>query len=250
MYTAVLIDDMPDALKVLASDIKKHCPEIKVIGKASSVVTGAKLLRTVEPDLIFLDILLGDGTGFDLLEIMPNLKAKLIFITASDEFAIKAFRFAAIDYLLKPLDAEQLKEAVQKAIQLIDNSTESIDLLKETINNPSKLPTRISLHSQDKISVISIDNIIRCESDGNNTLFHLIDREKLFVTKTLKSFAVLLKDHSFMRVHQSHLINLNYIQDYIRKEGGYLKMTNGDNVPVAVRKKAEVIELLDNKNLF
>ncbi len=250
MYTAVLIDDMPDALKVLASDLKKHCPEIKVIGKASSVVTGAKLLRSVEPDLIFLDILLGDGTGFDLLEIIPNLKAKLIFITASDEFAIKAFRFAAIDYLLKPLDAEQLIEAVQKATQLIDNSTESIDLLKETINNPSKLPTRISLHSQDKISVISIDNIIRCESDGNNTLFHLADREKLFVTKTLKSFAVLLKDHPFMRVHQSHLINLNYIQDYIRKEGGYLKMINGDHVPVAVRKKAEVIDLLDNKNLF
>ncbi len=250
MYTAVLIDDMPDALKVLASDLKKHCPEIKVIGKASSVVTGAKILRTIEPDLIFLDILLGDGTGFDLLEIMPNLKAKLIFITASDEFAIKAFRFAAIDYLLKPLDAEQLIEAVQKATQLIDNSTESIDLLKETINNPSKLPTRISLHSQDKISVISIDNIIRCESDGNNTLFHLADREKLFVTKTLKSFAVLLKDHPFMRVHQSHLINLNYIQDYIRKEGGYLKMINGDHVPVAVRKKAEVIDLLDNKNLF
>ena len=250
MYTAVLIDDMPDALKVLASDLKKHCPEIKVIGKASSVVTGAKLLRTVEPDLIFLDILLGDGTGFDLLEIMPNLKAKLIFITASDEFAIKAFRFAAIDYLLKPLDAEQLIEAVKKATQLINNSTESIDLLKETINNPSKLPTRISLHSQDKISVISIDKIIRCESDGNNTLFHLADREKLFVTKTLKSFAVLLKDHAFMRVHQSHLINLNYIQDYIRKEGGYLKMINGDHVPVAVRKKAEVIDLLDNKNLF
>jgi len=250
MYTAVLIDDMPDALKVLASDLKKHCPEIEVIGKAGSVVAGAKLLRSVQPDLIFLDILLGDGTGFDLLEIMPNLKAKLIFITASDEFAIKAFRFAAIDYLLKPLDAEQLVEAVQKATQLINNSTESIDLLKETINNPTKLPTRISLHSQDKISVVSIDKIIRCESDGNNTLFHLADREKLFVTKTLKSFDGLLKDHPFKRVHQSHLINLNYIQDYVRKEGGYLKMTNGDHVPVAVRKKAEVIELLDNKNLF
>ena len=250
MYTAVLIDDMPDALQVLESDLKKHCPTISIIGKAGSVVAGAKLLRTVQPDLIFLDILLGDGTGFDLLEIVPNINAKLIFITASDEFAIKAFRFAAIDYLLKPLNSEQLVEAVHKATQLIKASTESIDLLKETINNPNKLPTRISLHSQDKISVVAIDKIIRCESDGNNTVFHLEGREKLFVTKTLKSFAVLLQDHAFMRVHQSHLINLNYLQDYIRKEGGYIKMTNGDRVSVAVRKKAQVIELLDNKNLF
>jgi len=246
MYTAVLIDDMPDALQVLESDLKRFCPDIKIIGKAGSVVEGAKLLRSVQPDLIFLDILLGDGTGFDLLEIIPNLSAQLIFITATDEFAIKAFRFAAIDYLLKPLDSEQLIEAVKKATSIIKTSTESIDLLKETINNPEKLPTRISLHSQDKISVVEIAKIIRCVSDGNNTIFHLSGGEKLFVTKTLKSFDTMLEEHRFMRVHQSHLINLNYIQEYVRKEGGYLKMTNGDNVPVAVRKKAEVIEMLDS----
>jgi len=244
-YTAVLIDDMPDALQVLESDLKRFCPNIKIIGKAGSVVEGAKLLRNVKPDLVFLDILLGDGTGFDLLEITPNLDAKLIFITATDEFAIKAFRFSAIDYLLKPLDSEQLIDAVQKATSQINTSTESIDLLKETINNPNKLPTRISLHSQDKISVVEISKIIRCESDGNNTLFHLQGGEKIFVTKTLKSFHTMLEEHSFMRVHQSHLVNLNFIQEYVRKEGGYLKMTNGDDVPVAVRKKSEVIEMLD-----
>lgn len=244
MYKAVLIDDMPDALQVLEADLKKHCPEIEIIGKASSVVEGAKLLRNVETDLVFLDILLGDGTGFDILEILPDLKAKLIFITATDEFAIKAFRFAAIDYLLKPLDTGQLVEAVKKATSMISASTESISLLKETINNPNKLPTRISLHSLDKISVVDIDNIVRCESDGNNTIFILNSGEKIFVTKTLKSFANLFVDHAFMRVHQSHLINMSFIDSYVRKEGGYLKMKNEDIVPVAVRKKTEVINML------
>lgn len=243
-YRAVLIDDMPDALKVLESDLNKHCPNIEIVGKAGSVVEGAKMLRTVETDLIFLDILLGDGTGFDLLEIFPDLKAKLIFITATDEFAIKAFRFAAIDYLLKPLDTKQLVEAVDKATSMISASTESIDLLRETINNPNQLPNRISLHSQDKISVVEIENIVRCESDGNNTIFFLNSGEKIFVTKTLKSFDNLFVDHSFMRVHQSHLVNLNFIDAYVRKEGGYLKMKNEDIVPVAVRKKTELINLL------
>ena len=246
MLKAILIDDMPDALKVLEADLLKHCPDIQIIGKAESVVEGAKLIRTAKADLIFLDILLGDGTGFDLLEIFPDLKAKVIFITATDEFAIKAFRFAAIDYLLKPLSTEQLVEAVAKASSMISSSnTESLDLLKETINNPSELPSRISLHSQDKISVVEIAKIVRCESDGNNTIFILESGEKIFVTKTLKSFDTMFVDHPFMRVHQSHLVNLKYIQEYVRKEGGYLKMKNDDIVPVAVRKKAEVIAMLD-----
>lgn len=242
---AVIIDDMSDARKVLTNDLEKHCPEVEIIGEADSVVSGAKLLNQVKPDLLFLDILMGDGTGFDLLDIFPNLDAKLIFITASDEFAIKAFRFAAIDYLLKPLNTEQLKEAVQKAKEQIATSPESISLLKETINNPGQLPSKISLHAQDKISVVAIDQIVRCESDGNNTIFVLAEGEKIFVTKTLKSFDVMLSEHRFKRVHQSHLINIQRIQEYVRKEGGYLKMHNGDIVPVSVRKKAEVIEMLD-----
>jgi two-component system LytT family response regulator len=243
---AVIIDDMLDAREVLAADLAKHCPEIEIIGQADSVVSGAKLLRNVKPDLIFLDILMGDGTGFDLLDIFPNMDAKLIFITASDEFAIKAFRFAAIDYLLKPLNTEELIQAVEKAKQQISTSPESISLLKETINNPTQLPTKISLHAQDKISVVDIDQIVRCESDGNNTIFVLADGDKIFVTKTLKSFDVMLAEHRFKRVHQSHLINIHFIQEYVRKEGGYLKMRNGDIVSVSVRKKAEVIEMLDN----
>lgn len=243
--TAILIDDMPQALKVLQSDLNDLFPDIQIIGTADSVVSGAKLLRQQQPDLLFLDIMLGDGTGFDLLEIVPNINSKIIFVTAYEEHAIRAFRFAAIDYLLKPINPEDLRDAVLRARQQISRPAESIDILKATMKSPDTLPTRITLHTQERIAVVNIDDIIRCESDGNNTIFMLASGEKIFVTKTLKQFATLFEQHTFYRTHQSHLINTKHIQEYIRKEGGYLKMKNGDDIPVAVRKKAEVVAMLD-----
>lgn len=244
--TAILIDDMPQAIQVLQNDLCELFPDIQIIGTADSVVTGAKLLRQQEPDLLFLDIMLGDGTGFDLLEILPKLTAKLIFVTAYEEHAIRAFRFAAIDYLLKPIAPDDLRQAVLRAQQQLTHPSESLDILKATIKHPQDLPTRITLHTQERIAVVNIDDIIRCESDGNNTIFVLTSGEKIFVTKTLKQFATLFDKHSFYRTHQSHLINTRHIQEYIRKEGGYIKMKNDDDIPVAVRKKAEVVAMLDN----
>lgn len=245
MLSAIIVDDMPQAVQVLQNDLQDYCPNVQIIGTANSVVEAAKLLRQKTPDLLFLDIMLGDGTGFDLLEILPNIKSKIIFTTASDEHAIKAFRFAALDYLLKPIDPNLLQEAVEKGKKQITNTPESIDLLKETIKYPNALPQRITLHTQERIVVLEIDRIIRCKSEGNNTMFYLDSGDKIFVTKTLKHFENLLQDHSFMRVHQSHLIHLKYIQEYVRKEGGYLKMKNGEIVPISIRKKGAVIGLLD-----
>ncbi len=246
MPTAILVDDMPQALDVLKADLQDHCPDIQILGTADSVINAAKLMNKQQPDLLFLDIMLGDGTGFDLLEIFPNLSAKVIFVTAYEEHAIRAFRFAAVDYLLKPINPENLKGAVERAKQQLSFSNENIDILKETIRHPDDLPKRISLHTQEKIVIVDIETIIRCESDGNNTLFYLKSGDRIFVTKTLKQFDQLFEEHSFFRTHQSHLINIEHIQEYVRKEGGYLKMKNGDNIPVAVRKKAALIELLDN----
>jgi two-component system, LytTR family, response regulator len=236
---------MPQAIEVLEKDLAQHCPEVQITGKAGSIVSAAKMLRQSMPDLIFLDILLGDGTGFDLLEIFPNLSAKIIFVTASEEFALRAFRFAAMDYLLKPIDPAQLREAVQRTALQLNNSRESLNLLKETINKPDVLPSRISLASSEKIIVVEISNIVRCESDGNTTWFILATGEKIFVTKTLKHFEQLLEGHDFMRVHQSHLIHLKYLTEFIKKDGGCIKMKNGDLVSVSVRKKTEVMELLE-----
>jgi two-component system LytT family response regulator len=244
--TAILVEDMPQAIQVLQNDLKTHCPEVEVVGTAPSIVAAAKLLQQFVPDIIFLDILLGDGTGFDLLEIFPNLSSRIIFVTASDEFAIRAFRYAAVDYLLKPVEPEQLKDAVRRAYRQMAGTAESLHLLKETIRRPDVLPDRISLHSQERIVVVEIANIVRCEADGNNTWFVLSSGEKIFVTRTLKQFDQILERHNFIRVHQSHLIHFRYILEYVKKEGGYLRMKNGDIIPVSVRKKSEVLDMLES----
>lgn len=243
--TALLVEDMPQALQVLQNDLAEHCPDVEVIAAAHSVVEAAKQLRQHTPDLVFLDILLGDGTGFDLLEIFPNLSSRIIFVTASDEYALRAFRFAAVDYLLKPVDPVQLRQAVDRAKNQLAHPAESMDLLRETIRRPDALPSRISLNTQERIAVVDIDQIVRCEADGNNTWFVLASGEKIFVTRTLKQFEQLLAQHQFIRVHQSHLLNLAYIREYVKKDGGYLKMKNGEIVPVSLRKKAEVVGLLE-----
>lgn len=243
---AIIIEDMPSAMELLKRDLKEFCPEIELIGDADSVVSGAKLLRNTSPDIVFLDIMLGDGTGFDLLQIVPDLTSKIIFVTASDEFAIRAFKYSAIDYLLKPINSKELIGAVKRAKEQISYSSESIALLNETISKPEELPKKISLYTLEKIIVVEISDIIHCQAEANNTIFYIKDRPKVFVTKTLKYFDKMLQPHGFSRVHQSHLVNSNYIHAFLKKDGGYLKMNNGDQVPVSIRKKAEVMALLEN----
>ncbi len=245
MLTAIIVEDMPDALQLLKNDLKANHPEIKVVDTAQSVVEAAKSLRNTEPDILFLDIMLGDGTGFDVLEIFPELKSKIIFVTASDEYAIRAFKFAAIDYVLKPYSNEELAQAIAKAKKQIQPNKERLNILKDTLSAPEQKPDKISLHTLDKIIIVSLDDIIRCESDSNNTIFYLQDGQKIFVTKTLKYFADMLKNYQFLRVHQSHLVNLQCISAFIKTDGGYLMLKNGENIPVSVRKKNEVMEILD-----
>lgn len=241
--TCFLVDDIEDNLIMLEQDLHNLFPELKVIGKAKSVVEAAKELHNSNPDIIFLDIMLGDGTGFDLLEIYPNLKAKIIFVTASDEYAIKAFKFAAIDYVLKPYSDEDIKKAVNKAIQQLQPNKNQLDVLQEAFRT-RRSPKKISLHTQDKISVVTIENIVRCQSDDNYTKFYLQDGTSILVSKTLKYFADLLIDSNFIRVHQSHLVNLKYIKEYIKSDGGYLLLVNKETVPVSVRKRAELIDAI------
>ncbi len=245
MLTAIIVEDMIDALQLLKSDLETRHPEIQIIATAQSVVEAAKVLRKKQADILFLDIMLGDGTGFDILEIFPDLKSKIIFVTASDEFAIRAFKFAAIDYVLKPYSYDELDLAINRAKEQIQPNKERLTILKETLSAPEQKPDKISLHTLDKIIIVSLDDIIRCESDSNNTIFYLQDKRKIFVTKTLKYFSDMLKSYDFLRIHQSHLVNLQCISAYIKTDGGYLMLKNGENVPVSVRKKTEIIEILD-----
>ncbi|WP_218599377.1 LytTR family DNA-binding domain-containing protein [Polaribacter sp. NJDZ03] len=244
--TAILVDDIPVALEMLATDISNNHPEIKIIGKAKSVVEAAKLLRKQQPDILFLDIMLGDGTGFDILEIFPDLKSKIIFVTASDAFAIKAFKFAAIDYILKPYSDEDLAISIEKAQSQIQPDKEQLHVLQEAVTAPNNKPSKISLHTSEKIIVVNIEDIIRCKSDNNYTTFYFKDSSKILVSKTLKYYADMLKEVGFLRVHQSHLVNTTFIKEFIKSDGGYLMLTEGSNIPVSVRKRTEVLEVLNS----
>jgi two-component system LytT family response regulator len=147
--------------------------------------------------------------------------------------------------VLKPYSQEDLALAIQRAKEQLKPNKERLDILKDTLAAPERKPDKISLHSLDKIIIVGLNDIVRCESDSNNTMFHLKDKRKIFVTKTLKYFSDMLKDYEFLRIHQSHLVNLQYISEFIKTDGGYLMLKNGENVPVSVRKKVEVMEILD-----
>jgi two-component system LytT family response regulator len=239
--TAIIIDDMALARKALRADIETYCPEINIIGEAESVVSGAKLISSTTPDITFLDIHLNDGEGFDILEILPSVDTKVIFTTASDQHAIQAFRFSAVDYLLKPIDPHLLQKAVEKAINLLGSQDQDFSVLKSNMTSPDKL----SLHTAEQIKVVGLEEIIRLEAMGNYTQFFFKDTTKLLVTRTLKEYSDMLTSKDFLRVHQSHLINLRHLKAYIKSEGGYLLMNDKSRIPVSVRKKPSVIQAID-----
>lgn len=244
MLKAIIIDDSIDARKALVTEIEDCCPEIELIGQAEGVVSGAKLIRSVQPDLVFLDIQMNDGSGFDLLELIGNINFKVIFTTASDEYAVKAFRYSAVDYLLKPIDPDELVTAVKKVER--GNQKENLSLLMENAKQSNKPVRKLALNTLDKLHIVNISDIVRCESDVNYTQFFFSSGNKLLVTKTLKDFEDLLSEHQFIRVHQSHLVNVNYIKEFVKGDGGYLVMTDKTSVPVSTRKRNTVVEMLNS----
>ncbi len=245
MIKAILIDDIEQARITLKKDLQVYAPDVEVIAEAGGVVDGARLLKTLHPDVVFLDIQMQDGSGFDLLDILPQIPFRIIFITASDAHAIKAFRYAAIDYLLKPVDPDELVTAMDKLRKERVDENDKYRLLNESLKNHQKPHTKLALHTQEKIHVVDIQDIIRCESNVNYTEFFFKDGKKLLVTKTLKEFEDLLGDHGFFRVHQSHLVNTKFIKEFVKADGGSILMANGHTIPVSTRKRAQVVEMLE-----
>ena len=234
----VIIDDMELARESLKADLAHFCPELELVGEADGVVSAAKLLKQTAVDLIFLDIQMDDGDGFDVLDIVPEYKARVIFTTASDEYAIKAFQYAALDYLLKPIDPELLVTAVEKSklSGVFDGAQKNI--LEE------KSFDKIVLNTAEEMRVVHVSEIVRCESMGNYTQFFFTDGTKMLVTRTLKDFDQMLADKNFLRVHQSHLVNLDFVNAYVKTEGGYLLLTDKSRIPVSVRKKSTVLKIV------
>jgi two-component system LytT family response regulator len=238
---AVLVDDIKIFRDNLIQDLNDFCPEVEVVGVADGVVSAAKIIKSKQPDVVFLDIQINQGTAFDLLELLGEIDFKIIFTTASDEYAVKAFKLSAIDYLLKPIDIDELKSSVAK---VSSNPSDDYNLLKSNIQEKEKANKRLALHSQDKIEIVPIGDIIRCESNINYTQFYLKGGFKILVTKTLKEYDKILSEYGFYRVHQSHLINIDYLKEYLKIDGGYLKMIDGSSVPISTRKKSFVLKLL------
>lgn len=244
MYKAIIIDDVADARLTLKQDLADYCSDVQVIAEADGVVSGAKILKKEKPDVVFLDIQMQDGTGFDLLDILGDFDFKVIFTTASDAHAIQAFKLSAIDYLLKPIDPDELIKAVEKLQQFQKNDPASFDLLNDSLQQ--KQPKRLALNTLDKIHVAEISEIVRCESNVNYTKIYFEDGKNLLVTKTLKEFDELLTPYQFARVHQSHLVNLNFIKSFNKTDGGYLVMKDGSTVSVSSRKRQHIVELISD----
>lgn len=245
---AILIDDEKSARTTLRSDILLYCPEITIVAEADGVKHGVAAIKEHQPDLVFLDVEMGDGTGFDILEQLAPVNFNVIFTTAHDTHAVKAFKFSAVDYLLKPVDADELVAAVKKINQVIDsrNLRLSLNALIENTKHTKKELQKIVINSNDGHYVFGINEIIRFEAERNYTRVFIEKEKPLLVSKTLKYFEELLQGQKFERVHQSHIINIHHIKKYSPRDGGYLVLSNGDNVPVSQRKKTELLALLES----
>ena len=247
MTRVVLIDDEADARYTLRRFLDQLCPDVTVISEAESVEEGIALIHQQQPDLLLLDITMKDGSGFDLLDQFPNPAFQVIFTTGSDDFAIKAFKYNALDYLLKPIDPDELVQAIEKIknSKAIDFS-KKIEGLLTMVNN--RQFNKITLSSSEGLIFLQVDHIIHLSSEGNYTTVFTNNNERHIVVKTLKEFEELLPSSFFYRTHQSHLINLNFVKKYMRNDGGYLLMTNGNQVSISRRRKEVVLQLLIDRN--
>lgn len=248
MLRAVIVEDEKKSRETLAGLLKLFCKNIEIVAEADDVYSGIKAIETHSPDVVFLDIQMPDGNGFMLLESLKEINFEVIFTTAYDQFAIKAIKFSALDYLLKPIFPDELKAAVKKAEEKISgtHSRAGIQTLLENIKSPVMDSPKIVLSTFDKIHIVNITDIVRCESDNYYTIFHFTEEKNLIVSKTLKEIEELLSGYNFIRPHKSHLVNLLYIKNFIKPDGGSITMIDGTNVPVSRRKRESIIEMLSN----
>jgi len=250
MITAVLIEDDKHLRTGLKALLERYTSDIAIIGEAESVKTGIATIEKLKPQVIFLDIHLNDGTGFDILEKVAatngKINAHIVFITAHEQYAVKAFKFSALDFILKPVDPEELQNTIAKIKEASGkaNSFEHIDLLLENIRKKVDNFKRIALSTSDGIHLFDVSDIIRCEAKINYTQFYIKNHKPVLISKTLKEYEELLAEHGFERIHQSHLINLSYLKSYIKNDGGYVIMADNTSIPIAQSKKEKLQELI------
>ena len=243
---AILVDDERANIEVLQILLAKYCPAVKVIATAHQVDEAVSLLNLHRPDLVFLDIQIGKSTGFDLLNQLSQKPFEVIFVTAYDHYGIQAVKFAALDYLLKPVNPDELIHAVANATIRIGNKiqNEQLNFLLQQIKAPDHFVQKIALPQHSEIRYVGISEILRCEADNTYTFFFLRNGDKILISRSLKEYSDMLKPHGFLRTHQSHLINPSCVKSWLKEDGGVLLMNNGDKIPVSKPNRESVKEAL------
>ncbi len=242
----IIIENESQIRLGLKTLLETFCPEIDLLGEAEGVASGFKLIQQTNPDLIFLDVEMDDGTGIDLLKLLPKRNFQVIFVTAYDKYAVEAFRFSAIDYLLKPVDPEDMVQAVAKAKKQMKNAAFEMQLatLSHNLDASSKSSQKLIVKESDTLHVLKISEIISCEAAGSYTTFHLSNDTSILVSKNLKEYQKLLESHGFLRIHHSHLVNLDQIVRYEKSGGGKVFLTNQQSLPVSFRRREELLKNL------
>ena len=250
MIRAIIVDDEPDCCESLSILLKKNCPEVNIAATFYSAERALAGINDIKPQLVFLDIEMPNMNGFEMLEKLSEINFDLIFTTSYDQYAIKAIRFSALDYLLKPVDREELQKAVKKVLHRLQKPlTRQLEILLQKINHTTNTIQRIALPTMEGLRLVPVDSIISCASEGNYTIFLMKDKQKIVVSRPLKEVEEMLEEHSFFRVHHSYIVNMNEIDRFIKSEGGYLVMSDGSSVDVSRSKKEILLKrLLPNRD--
>ena len=241
----VIIDDEPHNLENLKRLLTLHCANITVIGVATSAKEGKTLILNEAPDLVFLDIEMPKMNGFAMLESLEKVDFQIIFVTAYSKYVLKAIKSCALDYLMKPIAIDELTSAVAKVTDIVysQKENEKLKMLVENLRSVNA-PQKIALPTAEQLFFVSVEDIIRCKGENNYTMFYLVDGSSILVSKTLKEWDDLLTSYQFIRTHQSHLINKNYVTSYVKKDGGYILMKDGSRVKVSKQKKEQTLNEL------
>ncbi|RMG71800.1 MAG: DNA-binding response regulator [Bacteroidetes bacterium] len=246
MLKAVIVEDEKNSQELLKELVEEYCDGIMVAGIAGGVAEALEAIATHSPDLLFLDIELPDGDGFQVLEKSPDKRFDVIFTTAYDQYAMRAFKFSATDYLLKPVDIDELQAATTRVREKREaggtDNTDQLQALIQNLRHMNQPLKRIVLPTTNGFTVVNPEDIIRCESDRNYTFIFLNDKRRILVSRTIKEYDEMLSEYNFFRIHQSHLINLNYLKNYTRGRGGYVELTDGSVIDVSARRKSEFLK--------
>jgi two-component system LytT family response regulator len=245
MIKAIIIDDEPYACQALATLLERHCPEVALAAICQDPRQAPALAAEIKPQLIFLDVEMPHMNGFELLEKLDTTSCDIIFTTSYDQYAIKAIRFSALDYLLKPVDVEELKSAVKRSgNRSMSALPQQLDILLTRLQQPVAASKHIALPTMEGLQIVPVHTIVYCSSNSNYTILTLQDKQKLTISRTLKEVEEMLEEHRFLRVHHSHLVNLDEVKKYIRGEGGSLLMSDGAHIDVSRSKKEILLKKL------